>query len=795
MIVTYRWLKDYVDFDLPVEELAARLTMVGFEVEDVTRIGGDYEGVVTARIETVQKHPDAEHLTICTVFDGQETFPVVCGAPNSEAGRIGVLARVGARLPGGKIKKGKIRGVESLGMLCARDELGMGDDHSGIWLLPDDTPLGQEPLAALGLDDWKLDLGVTPNRPDCLSVIGVAREVAALTGGTLKMPELALEPVGGEIDDYMTIDIQAPDKCPRYCGILVKGVKIAPSPPWMVHRLEASGVRSINNVVDITNFVLLEYGQPLHGFDYRFLASRKIVVRRAHNGETMITLDEQSRILLEDDLLICDGDTPVALAGIMGGLNSLVSADTVDVFIESAYFEPTGIRRTSKRLGLASESSHRFERGTGIDNTVLGAHRAARLMEELADGAVVPGFSDAYPKNAEPVLVTMRPDRVNRLLGASLSVDEMAGHLASIELKVLEASPEKIQVQVPSFRVDLTREVDLAEEIARLHGFGNIEPTIHQGTDGENRPWRLREFLRELRTQLAGMGLSELNTFSFVEEKALAAVGAPAGIRLANPLSEDFAIMRTSLLPGLLKASAVNQGRQVDDIRVFEARRVYLPVGDATQPDEPHRLGLLMCGPRRERFWQPDPAATDFFDIKGVVERLLTSLGIADLRWRSPENPGPYLPGVCAEIWAGEAVLGRLGKLRADVLEHFEVSGEVVTAELDIEALAGLCDMVPIYRPVSKYPPIFRDLALVADADAPVDEMLAAIAAVNEKRITRLRVFDVYMGKGVPEGKKSVAFSMWFQDVEKSLSDKDADKLTRQILAALEKGFGASLRE
>jgi phenylalanyl-tRNA synthetase beta chain len=795
MRVSYRWIKDYVDVGLRPAELAEKLTLAGFEVEDVQPVGGAYTGVVTAMIERVERHPDAEKLTVCTVFDGRERYQVICGAPNVEAGKVGALAKVGAQLPEGKLKKTKIRGVESFGMLCSRRELALDDDHSGIWLMPPDTPLGLEPLAALGLDDWVFEINITPNRPDCLSVIGIAREVAALVGAKLRAPALALEPVGGDIDAFMRIDIRDADKCPRYCGILVRGVKIAPSPLWMVHRLTTAGVRAINNVVDITNFVLLEYGQPLHAFDYHFLEGQAIVVRRAGEGETITTLDEQERKLTADDLLICDGRKPVALAGVMGGLNSLVTEQTVDVFIESACFEPAGIRRTSKRTGLTSESSHRFERGVGIDNAVLGAHRAARLMAELADGTVVRGCLDAYPKPTKPAQVTVRPARVNALLGTNLSAAEMAQVLESIDLQVEAIAAERLRVTVPSFRVDLTREVDLAEEIARLYGYERIEPTIHRGVDGENRPWRLRGLLRTLRTALVGAGLTELNTLSFVDAKSLQAVGAPAGIRLANPLSEDLAFLRTSLLPSLLRTLAYNQARRVDDVQVFEVRRVYLPAAGAELPDEPHRLGVLLSGQRYDLSWSREQAAVDFHDLKGVVERLLAVLNIQGVQWRRPADSGPYLPGVAAVLSVDGQDLGTIGKIRPEVLEAFEAKGEAFAGEFDVEAISRAASAMVAYRPVSKYPPVLRDIAVVTDAETPVDEMIRTIEEVNPARITDVRVFDLYTGKGISDGMKSVAFSMRYQDLAKSLSDADADKLTKRILQTLNERFGASLRE
>ncbi len=794
MRVTYRWLKEYVDFDWNPTELAERLTMVGHEVEGTEPVGPQYSGVVTALIERVDRHPDAEKLTVCTVFDGAERFQVVCGAPNAEAGRIAPLARVGAQLPEGKIKKGKLRGVESLGMLCSRRELGYGQDHSGLWYFPAGTPLGISPADALGLDDYVYEIAITPNRPDCLCAIGLAREVAALAERPLKKPELRLEPVGGEIDRFAKVTILDPDKCPRYTGILVRGLKIGPSPEWMVQRLEAAGLRSINNVVDITNYVLLECNQPLHAFDYSFLAGHEIIVRRARAGETITTLDEQVRQLTTDDLLICDSQKPVALAGIMGGLNSLVTDQTTDVFVESAFFEPTGIRRTSKRIGLSSESSYRFERGIDLQAVHYGLHRAARLMEEYAGGKVVPGYIDQYPLPHQAPTIEVRPERVNGLIGVELTAAKMADMLRRLELGVTEKDG-RLYVDAPAFRVDLAREVDITEEVARLYGFDNVPATLHEGVDGEGREWPLRGFLRDLRRVLVGMGLTELNTISFIDPKLLAAVKAPAGLRLVNPLSEDLSMLRTSLLPSLLKSLAHNRAHFNQQVKLFETRRVYLPKGGELQPDEPYRLGILLAGPRNEVSWNQDQSEVDFYDLKGVVEGVLRASGIQNATWQRPADPGPYLPAVCAEILLGKQRLGVIGKLSADVLDVFEIKGSAFVGELDLSLLVEKRVAVPTYRPVSKFPPILRDLALVTDLETPVDEMLKAIQNTNPKRIAEVRFFDMYVGKGVPEGKKSVAFSIQYRDILKSLSDEDADRMTKQILYELNRTFGATLRE
>ncbi|HPM76677.1 MAG TPA: phenylalanine--tRNA ligase subunit beta [bacterium] len=795
MRVTYRWLKEYVDFSETPQELAAKLTMLGHEVEGLEKIGGEFSGVITARIEAVQPHPEADKLTICQVFDGEQTLQVICGAPNTQAGKIGAFAAIGAQLPEGKVKKIKMRGVDSYGMLCSKAELGVSADHSGLWYLPDDAPLGRPVQEVVELDDWVYEINITPNRPDCLSAIGLAREIAARTGKPLKLPEAAFEPVGGEIDRYMQVIIEDPVKCPRYTGILVKGIAIAPSPDWMANRLEAAGVRAINNIVDITNYVLLECGQPLHAFDYHFLADKKIVVRRAGEGETITTLDEQERKLTDDDLLICDGRKPVALAGIMGGLNSLVTDQTVDVFIESAFFEPTGIRRSSKRIGLSSESSYRFEREIDRQAVSYGLHRATRLMEQFGGGKVVPGYIDQYPTPWEPKVVRVRPDKINGLIGLQLSREEIARLLTALEFGV-ENDGDDLLVRVPPFRVDVAREADIAEETARLYNYDLIPETLHKGADAENRPWKLRSFLRDLRRLLVGMGLIELNSISFLEQKQLDAVYAPRGIRVANPLSEDLSVLRTSLLPSLLRVYAYNKARLVPDVKVFEARRVFLPKDDPQrQPDEPHRLGLLLSGRRHEVAWNLPADEVDFYDLKGVVEALLKSLGIGPVTWERPAETGPYLPGVCAVVKFEERVLGIIGKINAEVLEAFDTAGKVFAGELEIDRLADLARTVPAIEPISKFPPIFRDIAVLVDADAPVDQMIEAIKQVNSKQIAEVKVFDLYTGKGVPDGKKSVAFSMRYQDILKSLSDADGERLTSKILNALQHRFGASLRE
>ena len=799
MKVSTNWLSDYVDLGgVPVNEITRVLDLVGIEVEGFEEIGGGFDNVVVARVDQVSAHPDADRLSVCTVSDGAESYQVVCGAPNVRAGMVSALAKLGATLPAGNVKKAKIRGVESFGMLVSKRELGLSEDHSGIMDLPADLPLGKDLSEALDLADTVIELSITPNRPDQLSMIGIARELAAAFGKPMKRPDLAFENIGGAIEKEATVEIVDPDLCPRYTGILVKGLKIAPSPNWMAQRLEACGVRSINNIVDITNYVQLECGQPLHGFDFNFLQNHGIIVRRARQDEKMTTLDEQERKLSTNNLVICDAtDRPVALAGVMGGLNSLVTDETEDVFIESAYFDPANIRATSKSIGLSSESSYRFERGIDIDGVPWGLHRAARLMAELGNGTVTQGFIDNYPGNKPPKTVRMRPARANWLLGTELSVKEQSALLEAIELPVQEQG-EELVVTVPNFRVDLEREVDIIEEISRLYGLEKIADEMPPAQKVTPRLSDERTVEIATRESLVALGMFETINFAFTRKERLDRFRETPGdqIHVLNPFSEDFAYMRDTLLPGLCGAAAYNLKRQAKRVQLFEVRRVYLPCAEAeNQHIEPLHTAGIIAGRAEPEGWSQQKRDVDFFDLKGILEELFMALRIDDRITYAQGNAYHLDTNINAEVRFDGKPMGTAGLLKKSVRESFDIDVPAFCFELDLSAVQGEVMKYGKFTALSKFPVTTRDLAVVVDAAVDADAMIRVLSALDATLVREVICFDIYVGDKIGIGKKSLAFSMRLQKDNAEVTEGEADKLVTAALALLTEKFGAKLRE
>ena len=804
MKVTLNWLKDYVDFDLSADDLSHRLTMAGLEVDGMERLGEGLNTVVVARLADVQKHPDAERLTVCKVETGSLTQQVVCGAQNHKTGDLVALAQIGTVLPGDfKIKKSKIRGQESCGMLCSVSELGLADESDGILILPHNLTVGQPVFKELGLKDVVYEIGLTPNRADCLSVVGVAREVSAMVEAELRLPVPVITESDCAASDKTSVVVEDADLCPRYAARLIENVQIGPSPAWLVQRLEAVGMRSINNVVDITNFVMMELGQPLHAFDFNLLRGRRILVRRAQDGDQFTTLDGQIRTLMGSDLVICDGEGPVALAGVMGGGNSEVSQETTDILLESAYFNPIAIRRTSKRLGLHTESSHRFERGTDVDMVPLALDRAAALIAELADGSIASGVVDVYPEELTRRVVTITASRASQVLGLDVDADDVRKKLSSIGLNCehqVDRRDGAVSVTIPNFRPDLEREIDLIEEVARLIGYDHIPSTMPVSTlTCQQLPVHL-SLERQVRDRMIQMGYAEVINYSFFSPNCLAKIRLAAddlrrqNIQILNPLTEEQGSMRTTLVPSLLETAARNQAYRSEDLALFELRPVFQPEAGAELPCESLRMTAVLCGRREPQGWSQSAETADFFDMKGVVEQLLAHLRIADVSWQTEHDEPFYHPGKSCALYKGERLLGTLGELHPEVLHSFGLGQSVILCDLDVEVLFDLSDDTVKFQPLSRFPDVQRDSAFLVDADISAQQALAVLGQVKIKDLESIELFDVYCGEGIPAGKKSLAIRACYRAMDRTLTDELIQSLHGKLIKAMEREFGAELR-
>jgi phenylalanyl-tRNA synthetase beta chain len=800
MLVSVKWLRDYVDLKLTVPELGERLTMVGLELEGMEERPAALRQVVTARVQSIRKHPQADRLQLCDVSTGNRSYRVVCGAPNVTEAAVVALALPGATLPTGtSIAESSIRGERSQGMLCSRRELGLGEDASGIWLLPPDTRVGVPLADALGIDDTVMDISITPNRSDCLSVVGIAREVAAICGLGLHYPTVICDETGPRADSLGGVTIDDPMGCPRYAARILEGVRIGPSPEWLQTCLASAGVRSINNIVDVTNYVMMELGQPLHAFDFDRLAEHRIVVRRAQPGEHFTTLDGMDRELHPDTLLICDGERPVAIAGVMGGLNSEITADTTRVFLESAYFQPRGIRRTSKKLGLRTESSYRFERGIDPEGVIRAVDRAAQLMLEVGGGSIATGRIDIYPAPiTQPVLI-LRVDRANRFLGTQLTLAQMAEILTGIEMHVEQLDDHRLQVVPPSFRQDVTREVDLMEEIARLAGYNTIASTYPQASVYAELPDAhlvCRETVREM---LAGFGFAETITYSFISEASLAQLRLSEDdrrtrpLRLQNPLSEDQAVMRTSLMPGLLATTRRNLDFRNMNLRIYELSKVFLATQEEL-PEERYCLAGFMTGMRHPQLLYAGEDGMDYTDVKGVVEALLGSFHIQGCRYLA-EPLEPYLdPWAAAAIFHGSQRLGALGRLHPEVQRDWDLKTPVFLFELDYDLLFQLRGTQPLYRPLPKFPSVTRDMALVVDVGLPVQRPVDFVTDQHEPLLEQVEVFDLYQHEQLGKGKKSVGYRLVYRALDRNLTDEEVNNIHAGLVQKVLAAFQATLR-
>jgi phenylalanyl-tRNA synthetase beta chain len=798
MLVPYNWLKELVDFDYSADELAEKLTMAGLEVETVVRRAKEVSGVIVGSIESVEPHPNADRLVLCKVDAGDQTLDIVCGATNMTPGDKIPVALHGATLPGGvRIKKGKIRGAATEGMLCSAKELELGEDASGIMILPAGLEVGADLNRALGLDEPILDVQVTPNRCDWASMVGVAREVAVLAGTRLKMPEASFRKGGLPIATLTSVQIDDPELCPRYAARVMRDVRVGPSPDWMQDKLIKGGLRPINNVVDATNYVLLELGHPLHAFDYDLLTENRIVVRRARQGEKIVTLDGEERALFPDILVIADAVKPVAIAGIMGGHDTEVTDSTRNILIESAYFDPGTIRRGSKKMGLSTEASYRFERAADPEMVLTAADRAAGLIQELAGGELAMGSIDNYPQRFTPAEVVLRPARANALLGTEISASEMADMLAKLEFRVT-GSDAQLSVTVPSFRGDVRREADLIEEIARVRGYDRIPSTRPRATVELPRRNDEFSFSKEVADALLSLGMTEVITLSFTCPEDMERIGyagaADQMVTLMNPMTERQSALRASLIPGIMWTIERSVRRGRSDCKIFEVGKVFSPASTGAQPDETLMVAGAVMGEVIPHHWQVSETKSDFYYLKGIVVSLLRKLHCQDVSFQTGAHPA-LSEKACAEVCVGGAVLGFIGEVKEAVLHRFGVGEPVFIFELNLDALRPLSGVRPLHQPIPKYPSSGRDLAIIVAEQVRAQDLIALIRSTGGDIVSDVTVFDVYRGSQVSQGMKSLAFSIEYLAPDRTLTDEEVNKLHDKITEALAVKFHARVRE
>jgi phenylalanyl-tRNA synthetase beta chain len=805
MRISHRWLSEYVDAP-PAEELAKRLTAVGLEVEALERAGQGLEGVVAARIVAAEKHPQAEKLSVTRVDAGRgEPLQIVCGARNWQVGDVVPLATVGTTLPGGqKIERAKLRGVDSSGMLCSARELGLAEDASGLLLLDRGVAPGTPIAKALQLEDVLLEVNVTPNRPDCLSHVGIAREVAALSGTKVRSPSPRLAEAGPAAAEAVKVRIESPERCARYAARVVEGVRIGPSPLWLARRLESCGVRSISNVVDATNFVLLELGHPLHAFDLEKVGGREIVVRTARPGEKLVTLDGKERALAPEDLVIADRDRGSALAGVMGGGDSEISAGTTRVLLESAWFEPSSIRRTSRRHGLKTEASHRFERGADPGMVIPAVDRCAALIAELAGGTVRPGVVDAKAREVHAPEVRLRWRRPAEILGMEVPQGDVRRILAGLGFEERAADADGATWQVPSWRADASIEEDLVEEVVRTKGYDAIPETLPANAVGAPADSPEEQAVARARAALEASGFSEAVNFSFVAARELEPFagnvatgdgsGRALGVALKNPISAELSVMRTSLVPSLLKNLAYNRRQRVEDARLYEIASTYEPHPDPKDRPSAESVEIagVIAGRRAPVGWANPGDPADFYDAKSAVTAVLEALGVG-ARWE-PTAGGWLHPRVSARVLAAEGgeLLGEIGELHPRAAAAFELPRGVLAFRLSLDALVRRMRLVPQYRPIPRLPAVLRDLAVVVDDGVPAAAVEALVR--EEPLVESVTLFDVYRGAPLPAGKKNLAFAIAYRAPDRTLTDAEADAVHARIVERLRAEVGAELR-
>ena len=810
MQVSIKWLKDYIDFTETPEQLADKLTMAGIPVENVVDPGEGLEKVVTGRIEKLEPHQNSDHLQICTMNVGlAENIIIVTGAQNVAEGQVVPVAMVGAHLPNGmKISKGKLRGVASNGMLCSAQELKLDleklpeEQKTGIFILPSDTPVGIPAKDVLGLNDVVLEFELTANRADCFSVFGLVREIAAITGNKPHFPEIKVnEDDNTKLNDIFSVEIADPDLCSRFSTRMLKNVKIGPSPEWMQQRLEGAGIRSINNVVDVTNFVMIELGHPMHAYDYDKITGKKLIARRAIEGEELHTLDDTPRKAKGEMLVIADSEKAAGLAGIMGGFETEITDTTTTVVLESADFYGPCIRRTARACGLSSEASGRFERGVDSETTIKALDRAAQLLQEMGACTVREGIVDVYPNPKQANYVTFTPEQINNHLGTNIAKDVMLNIITSVGFDVTKDENDEITVKVPSWRNDVTCMADISEEIARLHGFDKIKSTLPNGVSMQGTQSAKQTFIDKVKASLSSQGLYETISFALTNEETFNKLNIPQdsplrrAVPIMNPLSDEYPLVRTTLLSSIFDNLARNLARKNDDVALFEVGSVFFPKAlPVTElPDEVVKIAGAITGRRNAQGWNQTNDMVDFYDAKGIIEELLANLRVTRYTVEAGTHYAMH-PGKTALFKKGRDVIATVGEVHPAVLSAYGITKPVYIFELDATIVMKYMAKDLKYKALPKYPATSRDLAMLVDVDVNAADIEKAMTKAAGQNLTQITLFDVYTGKQVEEGKKSLAFSLTFQSNDKTLTDAEIDPAIEKIVAKLQKDFNANLR-
>lgn len=799
MLISLNWLKQYIDLDgIEINEMENALTMIGQEVEKIDIVGGNLDKVVVAHLEEVKKHPNADSLTLCKVNNGKEILQIVCGATNHKTGDKVALAQVGARLKEDfTIKKGKIRGEESNGMLCSEDELGIGSDKDGIIILPEDAPVGVPFKDYLGINDTVFELEITPNRPDCLSHIGIARELSAYYGKELKYPETEIKSeISEKTSDNVKVSIEDSNLSRRYVTRILKNVTVKESPKWLKERIEAVGLRSINNIVDVSNFILMEMNHPNHVFDLDKIEGNEIKVKSAVKGDKLVTLDEQERELEDGDIVICDSKKILALGGVMGGLDSEVTDNTKNILLEVAQFNPQNVRKTSRRLTLSSDSSYRFERGIDVEDSIKVINRLANLIQEVAGGEILNGYVDVYPVPYESKVAELNFERLNRFVGKVIPREKVIEILRNLEIDVKD-NGETLTLTAPSYRGDLELEQDYFEEVIRMYGFDNIENILPRVDINKNSTLDTTKLTDRVKTICASVGLKEVINYSFIPKDALqklkfTGVSEDKLIDISNPITEDFVTMRPTLLYSLIKNAKDNMNRNVSNIRFFEVSRTFEKAEELAKEDI--KVGIILAGENDKTLWNPKPVHYDFYDLKGIVEEIFSKLKFQSFSIKRSVQT-EFHPGRSADVFVGKEYIGSFGEIHPDVLENFGLNKKtVLVAEFNIELIKKYINKPFVYQGIVKYPAVPRDLALVMNENILVGDVLKTIEKID-KKVEKVELFDIYQGIGVEPGKKSVAISILLRDDSKTLEEKEINDIIDKILAKMKKDYMAELRQ